>query len=175
MWSSKFRTNHREVDFYLHTFSRSNCIMRPSSKWCWPEFKANPVQRKSDLIFTQVKSKCDHTKVVPVRATPFEMLEKTSFWIPKRHFSIHQEGVHTACAVVGSYWCFPGRSSLRVNSIENVGLCVRQQWLWSTASHSAESHCVFFSITKSITACTECRSLKKVNVSFSNRKISLSL
>lgn len=81
MLSSKFRTNHREADFYLHTFPRSNCVMRPFSKWA--EFKANPVQRKSDLIFT---SKCDHAKVILVSTTPFAMLKKASFWIPKDTF-----------------------------------------------------------------------------------------
>lgn len=86
MLSSKFRTNHGEADFYLHTFPPSNCAMRPFSlNGAWAEFKANPVQRKSDLIFT-VKSKCDHAKVILVSTTPFEMLKKASFRIPKDTF-----------------------------------------------------------------------------------------
>lgn len=49
------------------------------------------VQRKSCskeiwFHFHSVKSKCDHAKVILVSTTPFEMLEKASFWIPKDTF-----------------------------------------------------------------------------------------
>lgn len=71
MLSSKFRRNHGDVDFYLHTFARSNCAMRPFSKRCRPEFKATPVQRESDFHFHFGRdSNFDHAKVIPGRATP---------------------------------------------------------------------------------------------------------
>lgn len=86
MSSSKFRTNHREVDFYLHTFPRSNCVMRPFSKWCPGRVQSKSCSKEIWFNFHSVKSKCDHAKVIQVSATPFEMLKKASFWIPKDTF-----------------------------------------------------------------------------------------
>lgn len=165
MWSSKFRTNHREVDFYLHTFPRSNCIMRPFSKWCWPEFKANPVQRKSDFIFT----KCDHAKVILVSTAPFEILEKTSFWIPKDTFqsikkdftplvlwrapiSVFQVGAACESEFYSKCrsFCLPTTTVIHSKSFELP---------------SAESQCVFY-ISKSIIVCIECSTLKRLMCHF---------
>lgn len=54
MSSSKFRMNQREVDYHLLTFLQSNCHETVFFlNGALAEFKANPVQRKSDLNFTQ--------------------------------------------------------------------------------------------------------------------------
>lgn len=86
MFSSKFWTNHREADFYLHTFPRSNCVMRPFSKWCPGRVQSESCSKEIWFNFHSVKSKCDHAKVILVSTTPFEMLKKASFWIPKDTF-----------------------------------------------------------------------------------------
>lgn len=86
MLSSKFRTNHGEADFYLHTFPRSNCVMRPFSKWCPGRVQSKSCSKEIWFNFHTVKSKCDHAKVILVSTTPFEMLKKASFWIPKDTF-----------------------------------------------------------------------------------------
>lgn len=83
---SKFKANHREADFYLHTFLLSNCVMRPFSKWCWPQFKASAVQRKSDFIFAQRSLNAITPKSSGLAPHPFQMLERPGLRIPKDTF-----------------------------------------------------------------------------------------
>lgn len=67
-------------------FPRSNCVMRPFSKWCPGRVQSESCSKEIWFNFHSVKSKCDHAKVIQVSATPFEMLKKASFWIPKDTF-----------------------------------------------------------------------------------------
>lgn len=86
MSSSKFRSNHREADFYLSTFQRSNCVMRPFSKWCPGRVQSKSCSKEIWFKFHSVKSKCVHAKVILVSTTPFETLERGSFGILKDTF-----------------------------------------------------------------------------------------
>lgn len=74
--SSKFRTNHGEVDFYLHTFARSKIApMRPFSKRRRGRsskqlpFKGNLIPFFFPPLPFGRDSNFDHAKV-PVKATP---------------------------------------------------------------------------------------------------------
>lgn len=122
MLSSKFRTNHREADFYLHTFPRSNCVMRPFSKWCQAEFKANPVQRKSDLIFTQSRLNVIMAKSSWLAPHPLRSSRRRAFGSLKTLFNPSRRISHHLCC--GSLpLAFAGSSSpWEENFIQNVSL-----------------------------------------------------
>lgn len=97
MLSSKFRANHREVGFYLHTFPRSNCVMRPFSKWCRAEFKVNPVQRKSDLIFTQSSPNVIMPKSSLLAPHPLRCSRRRAFGSLKTLFNPSRRISHLLC------------------------------------------------------------------------------
>lgn len=125
--SSKLKANHREADFHLHSSAIKLCHETffkhhagRSSKQA--SFKGNLIPFSLGAV--QMRSGQSHPGLPP---HPFEMVERASPPDPSSHFSVHQGGFHSTCAVAALVSPFAARRPcVGAKSIQSAACSLRR-------------------------------------------------